>query len=303
MHGATYTVNVPYSSLSKKLQTIHRFGGKIINVSIPHLQLDVAKIDAKQFVHEVHEQITEVIPEEIPAIAVEHSIIETSDIPIEIISQETSEINSESIHVNISQLIPDIISESIPATELPAVSTKKKRTVSETTAKPKKPKAATKSSHGFNKPESATQTQEQLASEPVIISHQVADTSFEDIIEIRIGTSPEHNLELIAEIMPEINLKEIPAIALSTVTEKVDEAISAPITEPLVESLPNNILEAIAENSFEANMLTAPSTELIKTTASLPKSKKPKSSSKSGSGFNKPKDNTKEKKSPRKPKS
>ncbi|PZO45149.1 MAG: hypothetical protein DCF19_01265 [Pseudanabaena frigida] len=304
MQGGTYTVNVPYSSLSKKLQTIHRFGGKIVSVSIPHLQLNTTENDAKQCVHEPHEQITTVIPEEIPAIAIEHSIVENSESPIEIISQETPEIDSESIPENISIVLPDIISESIPAVELPTVTAKKKRTVSETTAKPKKTRASAKSSHGFNKPESNTQSLERLASESVIVSHQVADTSFEDVVETSIGASPEHKLELIAEIVPEINLQEISVNPQNAVTETVDEEISELITESSVENLPEKVLEVITENSSEANMLAAPLKEPIEApTASLPKSKKPKSSSKSGSGFNKPKDDTKEKRSTRKPKS
>ena len=200
-------------------------------------------------------------------------------------------------------MIPNIISESILASELPAVSSKKKRTVSETIAKPKKTRASTKSSHGFNKPESNTQLLERLVSESVIASHQVADTSFEDAVETNIGTSLDRKLELKAEIMPEIDLKEISVNPQNTVIETVEEAILELITESSIENLPDTVLEVITENSFDANVLAAPSTEPIEPTASLPKSRKPKSSIKSGSGFNKPKDDSKEKRSKRKPKS
>ena len=110
-------------------------------------------------------------------------------------------------------------------------------------------------------------------------------------------------LELKAEIMPEIDLKEIFVNPQNTVIETVEKAISELITESSIKNLPDTVLEVMTENSFDANMLAAPSTEPIKPTASLPKSRKPKSSIKSGSGFNKPKDDSKEKRSTRKPKS
>ena len=64
MQRETHTMKVSYSSFSKKLQTIHRLGGKIINVSIPHFQLDTAKIDSKKVDFIPVEPISENIVEE-----------------------------------------------------------------------------------------------------------------------------------------------------------------------------------------------------------------------------------------------
>jgi hypothetical protein len=57
--GTIQTVTVAYSSLSKKLQSIHRLGGKIINVSIPRFQAE----------HVDTEHIAASISASIPAIA------------------------------------------------------------------------------------------------------------------------------------------------------------------------------------------------------------------------------------------
>ena len=64
MQRGTHTMKVPYSSFSKKLQTIHRLGGKIINVSIPCFQLDRAKIDSEKVDFIPVEPISENIVEE-----------------------------------------------------------------------------------------------------------------------------------------------------------------------------------------------------------------------------------------------
>jgi len=77
--GAIQTVTVAYSSLSKKLQSIHRLGGKIINVSIPRFQSD--HVDA--------ENIASGISENIPAIAqtLEHIVNVADSISGEIHNQ------------------------------------------------------------------------------------------------------------------------------------------------------------------------------------------------------------------------
>jgi hypothetical protein len=47
MQGKTQIVTIAYSSLSKRMQTIRRLGGKIVNVSILRFQDDISRIDAE----------------------------------------------------------------------------------------------------------------------------------------------------------------------------------------------------------------------------------------------------------------
>lgn len=49
IQGKTQTVTVAYNSLSKRMQTIRRLGGKIVNVSILHFQADISR-DAAEHV-------------------------------------------------------------------------------------------------------------------------------------------------------------------------------------------------------------------------------------------------------------
>lgn len=264
--GTAYKVTVPYGSFSQKLQTIHRFGGKIISVSIPYLQLD-----SPQVVSEVN---LEQVSEPILAIAIEQSVEIIPNNPLEInvestvenVFEEPSEVICEIGSGKISQIIPEILLEPIPenveivsAVETPVASPKKKKSVSETTAKPKKPKASTKPSQGFSKQEAIFQ----------------------------------------------------PKASVSEVSEPIIEAVVEIIAEPITETIVDEITEVVAESIISSEISSKTDSELTVEQAieaiaksSLPetKSKKSKTTSKSGSGFNKPKDDTKTSRPPRKPK-
>jgi len=264
--GTAYKVTVPYGSFSQKLQTIHRFGGKIISVSIPYLQLD-----SPQVVSEVN---LEQVSEPILAIAIEQFVEVIPNNPLEInvestvenVFEEPSEVICEIGSGKISQIIPETLLEPIPenveivsAVETPVASPKKKKSVSETTTKPKKPKTSTKSSQGFSKQEAIFQ----------------------------------------------------PKASVSEVSEPIIEAVVEIIAEPITETIVDEITEVVAESIISSEISSKTDSELTVEQAieaiaksSLPetKSKKSKTTSKSGSGFNKPKDDTKTSRPPRKPK-
>ncbi len=142
MQRGTHTMKVPYSSFSKKLQTIHRLGGKIINVSIPHFQLDPEKVDSKK---------VDLIPEEIPAIAPEHPFVEPLKSSLETASHKISDISSENIAI-VEPILENMVEETIPIVQ-------KVEPLESTVplSKQKKTKTSTKSNHGFNKPKDDTQ--------------------------------------------------------------------------------------------------------------------------------------------------
>jgi len=142
MQNGTHTMKVPYSSFSKKLQTIHRLGGKIINVSIPHFQLDTAKVDSEK---------VDFILEEISAIAPEHPFLEPLESSVETASQKISDISSENI------AIVEPISENIVEETIPIVQKLEPLESTVPLSKQKKTKTSTKSNHGFNKPKDDTQ--------------------------------------------------------------------------------------------------------------------------------------------------
>ena len=276
--GTAYKVTVPYGSFSQKLQTIHRFGGKIISVSIPYLQLD-----SPQVVSEVN---LEQVSEPILAIAIEQFVEVIPNNPLEInvenVFDESSEVICEISPEPISQIIPETFLEPIPenveivsAVETPVASPKKKKSVSETTTKPKKPKTSTKSSQGFSKQEAIFQPKASVSevSEPiletvvVVITEPVAKLVAKPVVEIIAEPITETIVDEITEVVAE-------SIISSEISSKTDSELTV-----------EQAIEAIAKSSL-------PET----------KSKKSKTTSKSGSGFNKPKDDTKTSRPPRKPK-
>jgi hypothetical protein len=46
MRLGTYTLTIPYSCLSQTIQRIHRFGGKINHVTMPHFNSEVSKLES-----------------------------------------------------------------------------------------------------------------------------------------------------------------------------------------------------------------------------------------------------------------
>ncbi|MFN5764980.1 MAG: phycobilisome linker polypeptide [Pseudanabaena sp.] len=114
LQGATtHTVIVPYSSLSRKLQTIQRLGGKIINVSI-HPQLKVLKVNPENAASEqINEPIIavhhEISPKKSPKESVEQPIAET----LENGAVEVDEITSGAFPEPTSQTISEINSKEV----------------------------------------------------------------------------------------------------------------------------------------------------------------------------------------------
>ena len=350
MQGAN-TVTIPYSSLSQRLQAIHRFGGKITNISIQRLQLDRPRINSE--VDSAQDQVH--VLEETPAIA---PIVEP-----EKISEIIPEIIVKDVSVNGSNNILKDVPDNIPEVALPVSTSKTQKPFAETTVKSKKSIASTKASHGFSKKESSPQVLGTVSAiaetvpvpEPVVeiipeispepiaepilekakplseaaIKPKKARTSpkaghgfskkesspqvSEPVVIAEIVSVPEPVVEIIPEVSPEqvsdstINnssvqdLKQIELTSDHTSNHNVTEAVLASIVEP--------VLEASVEHDFEATVPVSKAENTVESTAPestapLPpsKSKKSKPSSKSGSGFNKPKSDTQTPRSQRKPK-
>jgi len=264
--GTAYKVTVPYGSFSQKLQTIHRFGGKIISVSIPYLQLDSPQVVSEVNLEQVSEPILTIAIEQFVEVIPNNPLEINVESTVENVFEEPSEVICEIGLGKISQIIPETLLEPIPenveivpAVETPVASPKKKKSVSETTTKPKKPKTSTKSSQGFSKQEAIFQ----------------------------------------------------PKASVSEVSEPIIEAVVEIIAEPITETIVDEITEVVAESIISSEISSKTDSELTVEQAieaiaksSLPetKSKKSKTTSKSGSGFNKPKDDTKTSRPPRKPK-
>jgi len=225
--AAVHTVMVPYSCFSKKLQTIHRSGGKITNISVPRFQLDLPKVNLAVELDEDTMPTLEEIPE--PSSA---SILE----------------------VAISTPNPE-------------------KAIVETTAKSKKSKTSTKTSHGFSKKELSAQEKESVAiAEIVALPQPIVEAAPEIIL------SPvlEAASELVAKISPDQDHKNTAHIVETASEHVVDNTLENEPKEPIV----NHFEEAVAVSKVEPK---------IESSTPSAKSKKPKTSSKSGSGFNKPK--------------
>jgi hypothetical protein len=326
--GTTYKVTVPYSSFSQKLQTIHRFGGKIISVSIPYFQIDSSQV--------VPEVSPERISEPIPAIAIEQSVEVISNNSLEInvestvenVFEEPSEVICEISPTPISQIIPENIPETPPepveivsAVEAPVASPKKPEAISETTTKPKKPKSSTKSSQGFSKQEAIVQPKASGSevSEPIIETVAVAEPVAKSVAETttkpkkpKASTKSSQGFsKQEAIVQPKASVSEVSEPILETVaviTEPVAELVAEPIKETVVDEItevvPESIVSSEISSKSDSELTVDQAIEAI-AESSLPetKVKKSKPASKSGSGFNKPKDDTKSSRAPRKPKS
>ncbi len=108
VQGRTHTVTVAYTSLSKKLQAIHRLGGKIINVSIPKLQVNLAEVDIKNI--DIDDEIA-LIPEGISEIVPTHGQPLELEVAAEIIAQVDQD---DSISPEVAVIITEGIIESVP---------------------------------------------------------------------------------------------------------------------------------------------------------------------------------------------
>ena len=312
MQGAN-TVTVPYSSLSKRMQAIHRFGGKITNISIQRLQLDLPRVSSE--VNSAQDQEHDL--EETPAIAPTVVPEEISEVIPEIIVKDVSVDISNNIPVQepvaIAEvvLVPEPIVEVIPAIVTEPISeqvVEKLKPLAEAAVKPKKSRTSTKA-HGFSKKESSPQVQE-----PVAIA-EIASTP-EPIVEIIPVPEPVMEItpeivpapEPIVEIIPEISPEQVSDSATNNSSDqdlKQIELTSDHVTEAVLDISLDPMLETSMENDFEVTEPVSNVEITIESSAPLPpsKSKKSKTSSKSGNGFNKPKSDLQVPRSPRKPKS
>ena len=184
--GTTHRVTVSYSCLSKKLQTIHRNGGKITNVFVPQLQLEMLATNPEEMIpiaETAQLQTTQAI-----APSVEISV------EVENISEEALEIVATPLPETVPEMAPEIDTETVPdqefdpiveiAAEMPVTPVIEpviepivedvieaddviepivEATIESsaesviTSPKSKKAKTSTKSGHGFNKPKDDTQ--------------------------------------------------------------------------------------------------------------------------------------------------
>jgi hypothetical protein len=208
LQGATtHTVIVPYSSLSRKLQTIQRLGGKIINVSI-HPQLKVLKVNPENAASEqINEPIIavnhEISPKKSPKESVEQPIAET----LENGAVEVDEITSGAFPEPTSQTISEINSKEVSEANSENISApsqvvtpKKKKNTSESTTSSKKTKATTKASHGASKQDSNAQAQAPISiAETITVSEQVLKSKPEIVVEPISAIIPETSLKTISE--------------------------------------------------------------------------------------------------------
>lgn len=103
MQGKTQIVTIAYSSLSKRMQTIRRLGGKIVNVSILRFQSDdISRIDDE---HVDANPAIETNIDNIPTIAESAASIELSDKVIDQPVEVTTESNLSEAHVLIVEEI------------------------------------------------------------------------------------------------------------------------------------------------------------------------------------------------------
>ncbi|MFN5505068.1 MAG: phycobilisome linker polypeptide [Pseudanabaena sp.] len=228
LQGATtHTVIVPYSSLSRKLQTIQRLGGKIINVSI-HPQLKVLKVNPENAASEqINEPIIavnhEISPKKSPKESVEQPIAET----LENGAVEVDEITSGAFPEPTSQTISEINSKEVSEANSENISApsqvvtpKNKKNTSESTTSSKKTKATTKASHGASKQDSNAQAQAPISiAETITVSEQV------------LKSKPEIVVEPISAIIPETSLKTISEEISPTPPKTESQEPSAPLAK------------------------------------------------------------------------
>ncbi len=227
--STTHTVVVPYSSLSRKLQTIQRLGSKIINVSIRHNQPEVFKVNPENTAPEnatpetISEFILEAHHETSSNKSVEQSITQTQESKVvevaEIASATFPEVTLplivETAHKEVSVLNSENISEA-PQVAAP----KKTKATSESTTSSKKTKASTKASQGISKQDSNPKVQE-----PIVIT----DTN--TVSEQVLVSKPEIAVEIISAIIPDASPNSISEEILSILPQTEAQEAIAPMVK------------------------------------------------------------------------
>ncbi len=170
--GTTHRVTVPYSCFSKKLQTIHRNGGKITNVSISQLQLGMLATNFEEMipiaqatqlsttqatapsveisgeVENISEELSEIVATPLPETVPETVPDQKFDLVVEMAVEIT-------IETLVTPVIEPVVEDIIESTVEPTI--KFSAESATTLPKSKKSKTSTKSGHGFNKPKDDTQ--------------------------------------------------------------------------------------------------------------------------------------------------
>ena len=216
--STTHTVVVPYSSLSRKLQTIQRLGCKIINVSIRHNQPEVFQVNLEAH----HETSSNKSVEQSITQTQESKVMEVAEIASATFPEVTLPLIVETAHKEVSVLNSENISEA-PQVAAP----KKTKATSESTTSSKKTKASTKASQGISKQDSNPKVQEPIViTETTTVSEQV------------LVSKPEIAVEIISEIIPDASPNSISEEILSILPQtEAQEAIS-----PLVKAkAPRNL--------------------------------------------------------------
>lgn len=172
--GTTHRVTVSYSCLSKKLQTIHRNGGKITNVFVPQLQLEMLATNPEEIIpiaETAQLQTTQAIA---PSVEISVEVENISEEVLEIVATPLPEIAPETVpdqefdpivempaEMPVTPVIEPIVEDVIEADDViepivePTIESSAESVI--TSPKSKKIKTSTKSGHGFNKPKDDTQ--------------------------------------------------------------------------------------------------------------------------------------------------
>ncbi|BBC24925.1 phycobilisome linker polypeptide [Pseudanabaena sp. ABRG5-3] len=254
MQGKTQTVTIAYSSLSKRMQTIRRLGGKIINVSILRFQADdMSRID---------------------------------DEPVDANSAIATNIdNNPTIAESVESIEPSIKASDDQHIEVSAEST-----LSEANAPIVEEIRAIDPSLAQN--EHHSHDVENLESNADITSQDIAVTAPEEIAPVS-EVTPEETVEIIAEptAIPENILEETvktiaePTAILEEPVKTVDEpeTISETAVEQTVEIVAAK--DDITGENTAAEILPVAAPKKSKSSLVAPKSKKTRTSAKHG--FNK----------------
>ena len=172
--GTTHRVTVSYSCLSKKLQTIHRNGGKITNVFVPQLQLEMLATNPEEMIpiaETAQLQTTQAIA---PSVEISVEVENISEEVLEIVATPLPETVPETVlgqkfdpiveiaaEMPVTPVIEPIVEDVIEADDViepivePTIESSAESVI--TSPKSKKIKTSTKSGHGFNKPKDDTQ--------------------------------------------------------------------------------------------------------------------------------------------------
>jgi hypothetical protein len=234
------SVTVAYSSLSSKLQSIHRLGGKIVNVSISRFHAE--HIDTKHTASDTSENITaiaqslepqlevniklEPISEVVSATTPEeisNNLAETELTPEKIVETTVETVNipetpktvstkietneSKSEHIEINSVVTQVV------TDNKLINSQKSKPIA-LTAKLKKSRASAKS-HGFNKRESKPTTHKPIFVDAIDSSHHN--------VALSLWKEPEHLIQQVVEINPDVSVESVEQASVSIADQKVSE--------------------------------------------------------------------------------